>query len=444
MNYGVLDYGEAASPRNVTVGIVGTTATVDSLRRWIDACSQGVSAKPSRQPHLFPRFPGFGQDGAFYSEAVHSPRDIATLTTGELAALNREQDVAAYVQRASELFANKVRLLTENANVDVVLCAPPIDMAERTINEAYGKGMPNFRHMLKARAMGTRRPTQIVLPMTYDPGKKLKRKRVETDRRVQDEATRAWNFFTALYYKAGGVPWRLPKSPSELETCYVGVSFYRTLEGEGLETSVAQVFDERGEGVIVRGGTAKVSKHDKRPYLEAEPAQALLASAIERYRQEHRHYPARVAVHKTSPFRDSEREGFEAALADRQIEVWDFVHLSDSKVRLFRQGAYPPLRGTLLEHSDAEATLYTRGSVEFYATYPGMYVPTPTLLRLHGSENSIQSIAEEVLALTKLNWNNTQFDGGDPITVHAARRVGDVLKYMPAEQPLEPQYRFYM
>jgi cellobiose-specific phosphotransferase system component IIB len=444
MNYGVLDYGDGDAPRSLKVGIVGPTAAADALRRWLDRCSEGVGAPPSRQPHLFPRFPGFDTDGAFYSEVVHSAQTTAAITQGEAAKLEKISRIEAFVHEAAELYEAKVRELTEDQNVDVVLCAPSIEMADRTINEAFGRGMPNFHHLLKARAMGTRVPTQIVLPMTYDPTKKLKRKRVETDRRVQDEATRAWNFFTALYYKAGGVPWRLPKVPSDLETCYVGVSFYTSLDDDRLETSLAQVFNERGEGVIVKGGAASITKGDRRPYLEAGPAKRLLGAAVDRYRKEHRHHPARVVVHKTSPFQASELEGFVDALAERDIEVWDFVSVSDSRARLFRHGVYPPLRGTILERSDDEAVLYTRGGVEFYRTYPGMYVPTPLLLRRSESETPILSLAEEVLALTKLNWNNTQFDGGDPITIHAARRVGDVLKYIAEGQTIEPQYRYYM
>lgn len=28
---------------------------------------------------------------------------------------------------------------------------------------------------------------------------------------MQDEASIAWNFYTALYYKAGGIPWSVKK-----------------------------------------------------------------------------------------------------------------------------------------------------------------------------------------------------------------------------------------
>jgi hypothetical protein len=47
-----------------------------------------------------------------------------------------------------------------------------------------------------------------------------------------------------------------------------------------------------------------------------------------------------------------------------------------------------------------------------------------------------------------MNWNNTQFDGALPITMKAAmkaaRQVGDILKYVPDGQTIDPRYRFYM
>jgi hypothetical protein len=63
----------------------------------------------------------------------------------------------------------------------------------------------NLRRGLKGRAMRWGLPTQIVWPRTL---------RLASDgegraRGSQDAATRAWNFVTALYYKSGGVPWRL-------------------------------------------------------------------------------------------------------------------------------------------------------------------------------------------------------------------------------------------
>ena len=62
--------------------------------------------------------------------------------------------------------------------------------------------------LLKARSLRTTRPIQVVKRETWDSTYKPKD---SDDRRPQqDEATKAWNLHTALYYKAGGVPWRMP------------------------------------------------------------------------------------------------------------------------------------------------------------------------------------------------------------------------------------------
>jgi hypothetical protein len=70
-----------------------------------------------------------------------------------------------------------------------------------------------------------------------------------------------------LYYKAGGTPWRLKRLSTALDTCFVGISFYRSLDRFNLSTSIAQVFNERGEGVVIRGSVATVSKDDLQPHF---------------------------------------------------------------------------------------------------------------------------------------------------------------------------------
>lgn len=93
---------------------------------------------------------------------------------------------------------------------------------------------------------------------------------------------------------------------------------------------------------------------------------------------------------------------------------------------------------------DRQMVVDARGSVEFFRTYPGMYVPRPLLLRCYEVGQSLGFLAEEILALSKVNWNNTQFDGGEPITIRAAHQVGEILKYVPEEQAIAPRYSFYM
>lgn len=281
--------------------------------------------------------------------------------------------------------------------------------------------------------------------MTYDESKRLKAKRnPRAVRRLQDEATRAWNIHTALYYKAKGIPWRLPRDPSQFTSCYVGVSFYESLERTKLLTSVAEVFNQRGEGMVVRGGPARLVKEDRQVHIDETVAHDLLNDALDAYRNAHHNLPARLVIHKTSTFDQAEIDGFQAAARNFRIHTVELVSMRESLFRLFREGKYPPLRGTMTALDDRNTILYTRGSVEFFSTYPGMYVPLSLAFRLEGAEETSRFHAQEILALTKMNWNNTQFDGFEPITIRAARQVGKILKHVGEHDPMQSHYSFYM
>jgi hypothetical protein len=291
-------------------------------------------------------------------------------------------------------------------------------------------------------------PTQLVVPGTFDRSQRRRQKRKPNQTRAQqDDATSAWNFHTALYYKAGGFPWRLTRERSDFQTCYVGVSFYYALDRSNILTSMAQIFDERGDGIVVRGAPIRLPKDDRTPHLEEEDAKRLLSQALAHYRREHENAPARVVLHKTSRFNAAEREGFTAALEEERVSRVDFVSISDFHApRLFRTGLYPVMRGSMASLSDREHLLYTRGSVDFFRTYPGMYVPRSLLFNLDEvmATSTPRALSREILALTKMNWNKTQFDQSEPITVHAARRVGRILKYLGPHDRIESRYSYYM
>jgi hypothetical protein len=443
---GPLDMVSESAPSKIPIGIVGTNETIAGVRKWLERCRTEIPAKESRQPNLFTEFPGFNLDVAFKAELVFSDRLQYAISSKDFEKVCKHQEANDIVLGAAELLLGGVKHIAQNTNAGVILLALPLALLNAIAeSNSNPKNRLDLRDLLKADCMAVRIPTQLVLPDTYDESKKVRlRKGADSFRRTQDEATRAWNFHSALYYKAGGTPWRLSSPEDALLTCYVGISFYRDSATDTLQTSVAQVFDERGRGVMVRGGTAVQSKGDRRPYLESGPAHDLISQALSLYKDFHKHAPARVVIHKSSPVRPSELEGISGALEEKGVEVSDVLWLGRSSFRLFRDGDYPPLRGTCVHASEKESVLYTCGSVEFYRTYPGMYLPSTLRLRLESVSQPRELLVAEILALTKMNWNNTQMDGLEPITLHAARRVGKVLRYLKAGQEPEPTYRFYM
>ena len=452
-NFGPLDAGTELAPRSIRVGLVGTPATIEGAREWLERSRESIDAGASRQPNLHPTFPGFSPESPFRASLTFDSTIERPIHQREFIALGKSRKASHVVNGAVELFMDEMAHVAEKGTADVFICALPPALLElmgapeasdpTDDSEIVPDETPDFRRLLKAQAMRLKTPIQLVLPGTYTRSGRA-RTSFERERQLQDEATRAWNFHTALYYKAGGTPWRLVRDPAALTTCYVGVSFYRSLDRSTISTSIAQVFNERGEGIIVRGAAAAVSKEDRHTHLEEADARQLLVDALGRYRQEHKTLPARVALCKTSLFDAAELSGFRAALDHLGIDSADLVAVGPGDAKLFRRGAYPPLRGTYIALDERNVLLYTRGSVDFYRTYPGPYVPQPLAIRCQQIDASPRELAEEMLGLTKMNWNNTQFDGYWPITVRAAREVGNILKYVGVDESVEPRYAYYM
>jgi hypothetical protein len=122
----------------------------------------------------------------------------------------------------------------------------------------------------------------------------------------------------------------------------------------------------------------------------------------------------------------------------------ELVSLNKSFTRLFRQGYHPVLRGTLFTLDESNHILFLRGTVPFFRTWPGMYVPRGLGIRIHSAESSPTQLGQEILALSKQNWNNTQFDGGWPITLRAAKQVGAILKHVPPGSTVPGRYSHWM
>ncbi|MYI94603.1 hypothetical protein F4083_09840 [Candidatus Poribacteria bacterium] len=460
MNYSPFDFNNPLAPKEIKLGIVGTRETIDGIVSWFEKCRTGIPAKLSKHPTLFPYFPGFGEGKPLCADFVLDSQLQRTIPQTHFDKLCQGPKTDEVLQKIAQMYLDELEYLAEKTIADVLVCAFPFvlvqyldqeeddtDELDRVPGVVIISSKLILHDHLKAQAMRFGKPTQIIRPSTYDEHKRLKSKtKSENKRSLQDEATRAWNLYTALYYKAGGTPWRLIHDPSELSACYVGVSFYKTLDETKLLTSTAQVFNERGEGVILRGGTAQISRDDKQIHLSTEDAYNLLKNALQIYQKEHKHFPARVVIHKSSKHNGDEIIGFETALQDHSIgpELADFISLTRSSTRLFRDNRYPPLRGTFLDTAGEYFVLYTKGSVDFFSTYPGMYVPRPLGFRCDQVAEAPTFLAQEILTLTKMNWNNTQFDGGEPITLRCARQVGQILKYFGPNDHYQPYYRFYM
>lgn len=85
-----------------------------------------------------------------------------------------------------------------------------------------------------------------------------------------------------------------------------------------------------------------------------------------------------------------------------------------------------------------------QSSVDFYRTYPGMFVPQPIGLRHQQPTRSPTELAAETLALSRMNWNQTRLDGKLPVTLRTAEQVKRILRFCDPDQSVATRYAYYM
>lgn len=465
-NHGPLSlrFGPAHRER-VRVGLVGPQAALDLARRWFARCQHYIPSESTNKA-LHPDFPGF-------QEVFRSSLEFSNLWEWEIWNENLEVALSHPPQErfnaVLDLYTKGIRTLNgRSLKPDVIVvclsneviarcrkvAAPRLTRAEKKILKQQQQGqlaLPgmdelvaiedsllyrDFRRALKARAMDVGIPIQIGTDNLF----------VDSDAN-EDPAARAWNVSLALFYKAGGFPWRLKSLAPE--TCYVGISFHhlRTRHRHMVFSSLAQAFPVTGEGFALRGDCIPWARsaEDRTLYLSEEQAASLAERVLNQYRQQIGVYPLRVVLYKTTQFNMAEQVGFKAAMS--RIPLVEMVNLRPSEFRLVRRGAYPPRRGTVVNVNDYTHYLFTNGYFSPWNTYMGAHVPVPYEVTVLGDADPIQTCAD-VLGLTKLNWNSARAFTSSPIPLRFAREVGSIMSHYAelkgeGTEP-DPSYRFYM
>ncbi len=478
---GITAFGPIASgisKREIRIGVIGTGQGINAMRAYLDLTHARI--EPGRNSKgkffdtfCFPDFPGVDKSFRvtfitdpriqrsipldYFKNAVISNnpatrlRDVVALVTKELGALATAEpnpDVVAIVLPPEVETACKT-IGAEFASLKIKLT--PVQRIHRKFEKVKQSGQEllglvfdeseaqdgqtgfwNIHHALKAHAMSSGLTTQLAWEST-----------LRGQSGNQDPASTAWNFMTALYYKAGNIPWQLERMPQN--TCFVGVSFYKESPhpNAGMQSSLAQVFSGAGEGLVLKGERAIVDKkRDRKAHLDERGAELLLSRALATYEAVHQNRPTRVVVHKTSRYWPEELSGFKKALGD--IRRSDFLALEYLDHRFMRCGKEPPLRGTVISLTDTHHVVYTQGYVPFLRTYPGMRIPNPLEIVEHHGDSTAEMICSEILSLTKVNWNSCFFGSSVPITIRFAKSVGKIIAELPVGVTPQTKYKFYM
>lgn len=321
---------------------------------------------------------------------------------------------------------------------------PSLFAAENKAAEPYWYEL-NFHHQLKARLLKYDAPTQVVRESTIAHRDFLNRLGNPIRKLDGLESAIAWHITTAVFYKAGGRPWRLGAARDGV--CYVGLVFKNDDKSRDPRTAccAAQMFLDSGDGVVFKGAVGPWYQGKRGLFhLSRRAATDVIRMCVEAYAAKRNGPPQQVFIHGRVRFEIDEWRGFEEG-AGAGTEVIGVRIRDDQDLKVYRKLDHPALRGLAYVINDRMGCLWTRGFVPRLRTYPGREVPNPLFIDVCRGRESIEVVLADVLALTKLNYNACQYADGVPVTLKFANAVGEILTAGPLTADVPPlPFKYYI
>lgn len=291
----------------------------------------------------------------------------------------------------------------------------------------------HFHNQLKLKLLKHEILTQIIRESTiaYNEYPYLKNNGEPKRDLSHMETDIAWNIATSVYYKIGGLPWKL--GTIRKDVCYIGLVFKidERQKKSKYACCAAQMFLDSGDGMVFKGAVGPWYNEDTKEFhLTKDASYDLLSKALKSFQKSNNeNLPKEIFIHGKTQFDNDEWEGFCQAVEEYNISLIG-VTIKDEKVfKLYRDKDFPILRGTYYVKDKNNAFLWTKGFIPRLQQPLGMETPNPLTIKLirNNGNVSIDVICRDILALTKLNYNSCRFCDGLPVTLKFANVIGEIL-----------------
>lgn len=269
-----------------------------------------------------------------------------------------------------------------------------------------------------------------------------------------------WWLSLALYAKSKRTPWVL--DGLEENTAYAGLGLSVDTDaasGRHIVLGCSHIYSARGEGLRYR--LSKVENPIIRrgnPYLSEDDARRLGESIRQLYFDAALRLPERVVIHKRTPFRREERDGLRQGLGGvRRIDMVEITiepqlryiaSVADGHGK-FKHDRFPVRRGTVVRLDDYTALLWNHGVTNALAAGRKYYqgkrrIPAPLVLRRHAGDATLETLAREILGLSKMNWNTFDLYTKLPATIASSNEIARIGTMLDRFTEASYDYRLFM
>lgn len=273
-----------------------------------------------------------------------------------------------------------------------------------------------------------------------------------------------WWLSLSYFVKSFRTPWVIDNTDKTTAFAGIGYSVDNKKEDRGhIILGCSHIYNSNGEGLKYKLSKVndKIKWIKKKPHLSYDDAYEFGKNVINLFYESMNEVPKRVVIHKRTFYTEDEKQGILDSLYDNnKIENVDLIEINfENNIRYVSSkimngkteiDGYSVSRGTCIQLNDREALLYAHGVIPSvknpnYNFYPGgRYIPKPLRIIKHYGTGSLEQISNEILGLTKMNWNSLNMYSQMPATIDSSSKIARIGKLIENRDKIEYDYRYFI
>ncbi|MDD2362160.1 MAG: SIR2 family protein [Oscillospiraceae bacterium] len=269
----------------------------------------------------------------------------------------------------------------------------------------------------------------------------------------------AWSLSLAIYVKSLRTPWTLANVDETTAFAGIGYSINKNEHGTEILVGCSHIYSSDGHGVKYKLSKISEVTYDRKhnPYLSENEAYQFGINIRELFYKSLIDLPKRVVIHKRTPFMPQEIKGITESLSSVGIQNIDLIEITYEEHSKFFEfdknyliDGYPVRRGACFPINERTAYLFTHGiapSVKSqYRKYikGGKSLPVPLKIIKHYGNGTLDTIAKEILGLSKMNWNSFELYSKLPCTIESSNIIAKIGWLLSQYEGSIYDYRYFM
>jgi argonaute-like protein implicated in RNA metabolism and viral defense len=262
-------------------------------------------------------------------------------------------------------------------------------------------------------------------------------------------------------------PWAL--TSLDMNAAFVGLGFTVdrfAAKGQQIVLGCSHLYNAQGHGLQFR--LSKIENpiiRNRNPHMTYDDARQVAESIRQLFFESQSRLPPRVVIHKQTPFLRDEKHGLldglkgvgSIDLLEIQVDstlryissIQKTKQVNGEQIAYFDDDNFPVRRGTVVRLDDRRALVWCHGVTDSvkngWKYFQGKrHIPSPLIVTRHAGKTDLETIAFELLGLSKMDWNSADMYSKLPATIDSSRQIARIGAKLQRFGPISYDYRLFM